>query len=114
MVRVLCAEQADTAKPVLDIALSERNLLVLLAKLYTPGSACTIQSGDVPDDFGYAQIRVEPDDYHYQFPTRDGAAAGAMHPLSEAVAAAIKMALQQDASVLTEDEGSRSPSAAED
>ena len=76
MARVLYAERADSAKPVLDIALSERNLLVLLTKLYTPGSACTIQSGDVPDEFGYAQIRVEPDEYHYEFPTRDGAAAG--------------------------------------
>lgn len=106
MARVLYAERADSAKPVLDIALSERNLLVLLTKLYTPGSACTIQSGDVPDDFGYAQIRVEPDDYDYQFPTRDGAAAGAMHPFSEAVAAAVKTALQKNTSLLTGDEES--------
>lgn len=105
MARVLYAERADSAKPVLDIALSERNLLVLLTKLYTPGSACTIQSGDVPDEFGYAQIRVEPDEYHYQFPTRDGAAAGPMHPFSEAVAAAVKTALQKNTSLLTGDEG---------
>jgi hypothetical protein len=106
MARVLYAEPADSVKPVLDIALSERNLLILLTKLYTPGSACTIRSGDVPDEFAYAQIRVEPDEYHYQFPTREGAAAGVMHPFSEAVAAAVKVALEQNASLLAGDEAS--------
>jgi hypothetical protein len=101
MARVLYSEVPDSDKRVLDIALSERNLLVLLAKLYTPGSACTVTSGDVPDDVGYARIRVEPDEYHYQVPTREGAPPGAMHPLSEAVATVVKAILEDDDGLLT-------------
>ncbi len=101
MARVLYAEAPESDKRVLDIALSERNLLVLLTKLYTPGSACTLTSGDVPDDVGYARIRVEPDEYHYEVPTRNGAPPGAMHPLSEAIATAVKAILEEDTGLLT-------------
>jgi hypothetical protein len=85
LARVLLTYPADQRKPVLDIALSERNLIVLLSKLYTPGSACSFQNGDVPDGFAYATLRAEPDELHYTSPTRAGASPGLMHPIAELV-----------------------------
>jgi hypothetical protein len=83
------ARIAQTASPEgrhsLDIALSERNLITLLSKLYTPGSACAIEVGDIPGGFATALVRAEPDELHYAWPTREGAPPGAMHPLAEAV-----------------------------
>jgi hypothetical protein len=88
----------------LDIALSERNLIALLSKLYTPGSACTLQVGDTPAGFGAVLVRAEPDELHYAWPTRDGAAPGAMHPIAEAVCLiarrAVTAALQGDDATL--------------
>jgi len=94
MARVLLCERPDDNRPVLDISLSERNLLILLSKLYTPGSACSFRNGDVPDGFAYAEFRVEPDDLHYASPTRDGAGPGPMHPLAELVRAHIARILE--------------------
>ena len=37
MARVLLCHQPGEEQPFLDVALSERNLIVLLSKLYTPG-----------------------------------------------------------------------------
>jgi hypothetical protein len=83
------ARIAETTSPKgprsLDIALSERNLITLLSKLYTPGSACTLQVGDTPSGFGAVLVRAEPDELHYAWPTREGAPPGAMHPIAEAV-----------------------------
>jgi len=90
MARVLLCHQDEEDKPTLDIALSERNLIVLLSKLYTPGSACTLAFGDVPEEFAYATIHAEPDVFHYAFPTREGAPPGPMHPIAELVQAVVK------------------------
>lgn len=90
MARVLLCHSPDENEPVLDIALSERNLVILLSKLYTPGSACSFTNGDVPDGFAYATFRSEPDELHYAYPTRDGAPAGPMHPLAELVHAVVR------------------------
>lgn len=99
MARVLLRPDADGDKPALDIALSERNLIILLSKLYTPGSRCSFQNGDVPSEFAHATFRAEPDAYHYASPTREGAPPGPMHPLAELVNAVVKQALT--AGVLT-------------
>ena len=69
---------------VLDVALSEGNLLVLLSKLYTPASKCEFHSY-VPDGVAQARIRAEIDEVHYASPTRLGAPPGDMHPVAEAV-----------------------------
>lgn len=94
MARVLLCHQPGQEQPFLDVALSERNLIVLLSKLYTPGSKkCSFLNGDVPDGFSHACFRVEPDDLHYAFPTRDGGPAGPMHPLAEVVLVAVRRAI---------------------
>ena len=93
MARVLLCHLPGEEQPVLDIALSERNLIVLLSKLYTPGSKCSFLNGDVPEGFAHACFRVEPDEFHYAFPTRDGGPAGPMHPLAEAVLVAVRQAI---------------------
>jgi hypothetical protein len=90
MARVLLCHDPANPKPVLDIALSERNLIVLLSKLYTPGSACELINGDVPAAFAYARFRSEPDELHYAFPTRNGAPPGRMHPVAEAALVAVR------------------------
>jgi hypothetical protein len=79
--------------PVLVVALSERNLLTLLSKLYTPGSLCEVWNGDVPSAFAFVRLRAEPDDVHYSSPTRLGAPPGPMHPVTEKVLLAIHAAL---------------------
>lgn len=61
----------------LTVVLSERNLLALLSKLYTPGSACTIIK---PDGL---IIRAEKDDVHYKHPSRLGEGPGPMHTATE-------------------------------
>ncbi len=93
MARVLLCHQPDLPEPVLDIALSERNLIVLVSKLYTPGSLCSFVNGDVPEGFAHAVFRAEPDELHYAYATRDGAPPGPMHPIAEFVVAAVKDAL---------------------
>jgi hypothetical protein len=90
MARVLLCHAPEETLPILDISLSERNLIVLLGKLYTPGSRCEFHNGDVPEGFSYARFRSEPDELHYASPTRDGGPPGPMHPLAEFVHAAVK------------------------
>jgi hypothetical protein len=69
------------------VVLSERNLLTLLSKLYTPGSECEIGGGNE-----YApglHVRAETDAAHYQdrpFPP------GPMHPETERILRAIQQA----------------------
>lgn len=60
MARVLLCHQPGEKQPILDIALSERNLIVLLSKLYTPGSQCTFLNGDVPEGFAHAALGSSP------------------------------------------------------
>jgi hypothetical protein len=95
MARVLITHPPNVPGAVLDIALSERNLLTLLSQLYTPGSACAFFNRDVPDGFVHACLRAEPDEYHYSSPTREGAPAGPMHPLTERVLVAIRAAIAE-------------------
>ncbi len=89
MARVLLCPGADGHRPALDVALSERNLIILLSKLYTPGSACSFANGDVPEGFAHAMFRAEPDELHYASPTREGAPPGPMHPIAELVRAVV-------------------------
>jgi hypothetical protein len=93
MARVLLCHQPNVPDPVLDIALSERNLVILLSQLYTPGSKCSFINRDVPEGFAHAVFRAEPDDYHYSSPTREGAPQGPMHPIAEVVYAVVKEVL---------------------
>jgi hypothetical protein len=85
----------DQGLPVLDVVLSERNLLVLWSKLYTPGSRCEFHNNDCPSDVAYVRLRAEKDDEHYASPTRLGAQgwAGAMHPVTEAIVAVARQAI---------------------
>jgi len=106
MARVLLCHSNDAVAPALDIALSERNLIILLSKLYTPGSACSFMNTDVPHGFSYATFRAEPDELHYMSPTRDGAPPGPMHPLAELVHAVVKDIL--DASLIADGREARS------
>jgi hypothetical protein len=93
MARVQLSYPPHDSQPVVEVALSERNLIVLLSKLYTPDSASTILVGDVSDEFAYAVIRCERDERHYASPTRQGAAPGPMHPIAELVHGAIQSLL---------------------
>lgn len=65
------------------VALSERNLKTLLAKLqgHPPDSACTLT---YPTKEGYILIvTAEPDALHYANPERDIPYPGPMHPDTE-------------------------------
>jgi hypothetical protein len=68
---------------VVHVALSERNLKALLAKLqgHPPDSSCTI-SYAVPD-LGWLYVTAEPDAVHYANPERDTPEPGEMHPDTE-------------------------------
>lgn len=65
------------------LALSERNLKTLLAKLggSPPNSACTL-TYDTRDGLVLI-VKAEPDEIHYANPERDGPVPGAMHPDTE-------------------------------
>lgn len=80
---------------VVECVLSERNALGLVSKLYTPGSRCELVCHDVPAGVAYARIRIEPDQTHYNTPSRRGAAPGAMHPVTERILRAINDALAE-------------------
>jgi len=80
---------------VLDVVISERNLLTLLSKLYTPGTRREFLSGDVPPGVAFARIRAESDQQHYNSPSRRGVGPGPMHPVTEHVLRAIHDALDQ-------------------
>jgi hypothetical protein len=98
MARVLVTNPPDAPGPVLELKLSERNVLALLTKLYTPGSACAVDCHDVAEELGFicARLRVEPDELHYfASPTREGAAPGPMHPLTECVLIAVRTAIAE-------------------
>jgi len=69
----------------LQLVLSERNLLSLLSKLYTEGSAATIVCGDVPPGYAPITISAEKNDIHYSSATREGEPAGEMHPVTEKI-----------------------------
>lgn len=89
---------------VLDIVISERNLLTLLTKLYTPGSACEIGNGDVPEGFRKAWLKAEKDDVHYASATRQSSqgVAGQMHPVTEKVLAAVKKIIEDEGYSITD------------
>lgn len=68
------------------VVLSERNLLSLLTKLHTTGSACTIVGGSsCPGLF----VRAEPDEEHYAGRARG---PGKMHPVTERIVQAVREA----------------------
>jgi hypothetical protein len=80
-------------RPILLVAISRRNLLTLVSKLLTPGSRCEIWNDDVPSAFAFLRLRAEPDDIHYNSPTRLGVPPGPMHPVTEKVLQAIESAI---------------------
>jgi hypothetical protein len=94
MARIRVRNVVESPRPALEVTLSERNLLVLLSKLYTPGSARTlVVAADIPSAFQEVLIRAEPDELHYADPVRGGRPPGRMHPVAEIACAALKDAL---------------------
>jgi hypothetical protein len=83
----------EHGQPVLDVVLSSKNLVVLLSKLWTPGSLCRIENGRVPAGFAGVRISGESDEVHYNAPGRGGVGPGEMHPIAEAVLAAVRTTL---------------------
>lgn len=81
---------------VLTFVVSERNLISMLSKLYTPGSARTIESVDVPANFKGMRLCAEEDTVHYASPTRMGAPAGPMHPTTERIVQTIKQIVAEE------------------
>lgn len=87
---------------IVRVALSERNLLSLLAKLHTPGSARTITNNDIvdtdPTGGGIVLLAVsaESDEEHYASLTRGGAPAGEMHPHTERILEIIKRVMRDE------------------
>lgn len=79
-----------------QVVLSERNLLTLLSKLYTPHSQAQFMSGDVPEGSPPIRIKAERDGLHYASPTRDGAAAGQMHPVTEKILERIQEVIAEE------------------
>lgn len=76
--------KAEGGYPNATLILSERNVLTLLTKLYTPGSACEI-AGDPID--APINVRVETDAKHYaDRPTPPGP----MHPTTERILQAVR------------------------
>jgi len=82
MARVTSLFDAD-GRLTVAVALSERNLLTLLSKLYTPGSTPAIYTGG--GDSTLHVILAEDDETHYGHSARGGHPAGSMHPTTEAI-----------------------------
>lgn len=79
---------------IIEVVLSERNLLSLLAKLHINESKRTIYNGDVPK--GYVlKLVSEDDETHYAGESRKGASAGGMHPDTEELVAALKETIKE-------------------
>ena len=91
MARVALTQTASGV--VITCSLSERNAVTLLSKLYTPGSRCELICQDVPVGVACARLRIEPDQQHYNSPSRHGAGPGAMHPVTERILRAVKDAV---------------------
>lgn len=81
---------------VLDVVLSERNLWTLIAKLYTPNSRCTFLNNDCPPEISFVRFRAEPNEVHYDSPSRGLAQgyAGAMDPITEEIMLRIRPAIE--------------------
>lgn len=73
--------------------LSERNLLALLTKLYTPGSHAAIETSNTLGEAGRIRIRAERDDVHYA--DRLGP-PGVMHPVTERILREIQRIVQEE------------------
>lgn len=71
------------------LVVSERNLLALLTKLHTPGSACEIVGGEDC----LMSIKAEPDEVHYG---SRGYGPGPMHPTSEHIMRAVREATKDE------------------
>ena len=85
---------------VIEIALSERNLLSLLSKLYEPDSLCTITNNVIDDGagkniIGNVAIRAEKDDVHYADPARRGSAPGQMSPKTERIVKLLQKGIEE-------------------
>lgn len=67
---------------VTEVVLSRRNIMALLAKLngYPRTSACALRG---PVFYPETIVRAEEDEVHYAHESRQGAAAGPMHPDTE-------------------------------
>lgn len=76
------------------VTLSERNLIALLTKLYTPESAAMIGIGDAPPGVE-AFVAAETDELHYSSDTRRGIQAGPMVPLSESIMREVRAAVHR-------------------
>lgn len=82
----------DKGRQVVEVTLSERNLLALLAKLYIDGSRRTLINTDTPE--GYVlKLVAEDDKTHYSSVTRGGAPAGAMASPTEEFVQLLKTTL---------------------
>lgn len=66
-------KETDLPLDMNELRISETNLLSLLSKLYTPGSACTLE-----DPSGSIRVIAEKDIEHYGERLR-----GVMHPITE-------------------------------
>lgn len=71
--------------PVVQLVLSQRNLLALLVKLHQGASARTFEVGDRPDAFARVYVSAESDVVHYDSPSREGAPSGPLEPICAAV-----------------------------
>lgn len=72
----------DRGQLVVDVTLSQRNLLTLLHKLDLPGSARTLKTDSNVPAGCRLRVRAEDDRKHYQ--QRGWPPPGVMHPATEA------------------------------
>lgn len=88
---------------IFEAVLSERNLLALLTKLHTTGSACTIYNNDVfvegvDSNLYELKLIAETDDVHYG---RRLDPPGEMHPMTEQFIAGLQEYIKNFDATLT-------------
>jgi hypothetical protein len=105
--RLLLCHLTASAKPVLDIAVSEHNLIGLPSKPYRPVTLSSFRNRVIPADFAYAVFFVDPDWFHCTSPAREGAFAGPMDPLAGMVGELIQETVAQPHSASVDRERQR-------